>query len=91
MKKTIASLALLVSAGSAFALVGPGPNPPQPKNVCLSVYEGNQGESYLGDCDLTPNNKKHNVKLLANGCAQGQASLKSFRIQVPACVPIAQL
>lgn len=88
MNKTIASLAFLVSA-SAMALVPP--NTPQPKNVCLSVYEGNQGEQYLGDCDLTKRNQETGAPLLKNGCAQGQASVKSFQVRVPVCTNIVQL
>jgi hypothetical protein len=93
MKKTVASLAILASASSAFALIGPGDgNPrPQPKNVCLSLYQGERGESYLGDCDNSELNRQRRAPLQANGCAAGQASLRSFSVRVKSCTGFAQL
>lgn len=93
MKKTITSLAILASASSAFALVGPGGpgNHPKPKNVCLSHSVGNQGEAYVGDCDQSQMNRLRKLPLLANGCAVNQASLRSLKVIIPACPTFVQL
>lgn len=92
MKKTVASLAILASASSAFALIGPGgPGQPRPRNYCVSSYHGQNGEAYVGDCDLTQQNLRRQAPLLQNGCAQNQASLRSVRVRLAACPTFVQL
>ncbi len=91
-KKTIASLAILASTTSAFALIGPGGQRlPRPKTVCLSVHEGETGELYVGDCDLSEQNRRTRVRLQANGCARNQAALQSYSVTIKACPGFAQL
>lgn len=102
MKKTIASAALLASATSAFAIVGPmgdaslqSLQPVKPlveKNFCLSLYEDNNGEKYVSDCDESLANKKYGLELGENGCAEGQVSFRTIRnIEIKACPTFVQL
>jgi len=91
MKKTIASLALLASTTSAFALIGPGGQAgPTPKTYCLSLYESEDG-TYVGDCDQSKINLRSKRPVNANGCADGQAALQSVRVVIPACPTFVQL
>jgi hypothetical protein len=89
MKKTIASVALLASS-STFALIGPGPRP-EPKTVCLNVYEESNGVMYAGDCDQTRANQVYKRTILQNGCADGQAAIRSYDIKIKACPTYVQL
>jgi hypothetical protein len=89
--KTIS--AFVLSASSAFALVGPGRM--DSKTLCVDVSEDNDGVFWGGTCDQSENNTKGNLKLLANGCAEGQISIvatknknaKKYNIQIPQCLP----
>ncbi len=86
MNKTIASLALFASATSAHAIVPP--NLPTHK-ACITIYKGEKGATYAGDCDETANNKDLSKPLnKESGCAKGQASLVSYSVKVPACMPV---
>lgn len=95
MKKTIATIALTASS-SAFALM---PQPAEIKTICLNLYENADGATYAGSCDEAANNVIRGDKILANGCAEGQASLtavkysQDFDINIRACLPpnVAQL
>lgn len=92
MKKTITALAILASGSMAFAIARPiDPNAPQPKlrNICLKVAQiTNDGSLNLSTCDSTPNNTRAQVQLLENGCAEGQASLKTYnKVAINACMP----
>lgn len=93
MNKTIASLALTMSASSAFALIGPGPGKPQPKpnHYCLSTYENTDGSLSLGTCDQTAMNERRQLKLNENGCADNQAEFQSRTIKIKACPTYVQL
>lgn len=92
MKKTIASMALLVSTTSAFALIGPGGRDvPKPKTYCLSLYETEQNVAYVGDCDESDKNARYGLELKENGCADGQAALQSVRVRIPSCPTFVQL
>lgn len=91
MKKTIASLALLASTTSAFALIGPGGQAaPEPKTYCLSLYESEDG-AYVGDCDNTQANVRAKRVINANGCADGQAAMQTTRVQIRSCPTFVQL
>jgi hypothetical protein len=64
-KVAIASLALLASANSAFALIGPGRGPrPEVRNYCLSLYQDEDGQASVGDCDQSAANRLRRVPLL---------------------------
>ncbi len=92
MKKSITAMALLASATSAHALVGPGTGPvPTPNVACVAVSYDADGSLHAADCDETRNNKRLGRKLLANGCAEDQARIVSYDIEIPACMHIAQL
>lgn len=73
MKRTVAALALSVSTPS-FALMMPAV---KVKTICLDTYESETGVKFAGNCDQATNNAESGVKLLENGCAEGQISLTS--------------
>ncbi len=89
--KTIS--AFVLSASSAFALIGP--RPMDTKTICFDVQTDKDGVMYAGTCDQADNNKNSGVKLLANGCAEEQISVtaskpktvKQYNINVPKCLP----
>ncbi len=89
--KTISAIAL--TASSAFALIGP--DPLDLKNICLQTHEDVDGVLSAVSCDETQNNKNGRLKILSNGCAEGQISLidtkskkeKKFRFNIPNCLP----
>lgn len=92
MKKTITALAIIASGSMALAISRPhNPNAPAPKlrTICLKVVQtANDASQVLSSCDSTPNNKMAQVELLENGCAEGQASLKTYnKIAITACMP----
>lgn len=90
--KTIAGLAILASASNAFGLIGPGGRPqPEPRNYCLSLYQNEDGNAYVGDCDNTANNRRFKLKLNQNGCADGQAAMQTIRVVIPSCPAFVQL
>ena len=81
--KSISALALLASSSSAYALMPP--NLPVYK-ACIAVSLSEAGAASAEGCDQTANNKK--LELAINpetGCAAGQASLRSHRVQLQAC------
>ena len=89
MKKTIATVAMIVSSQAALGLGFERPTNPPPKkvNVCLSVSEGRDGSKY-GGCDETSNNAITEAKLLENGCAEKQVALKFIdKSPIEACMP----
>ena len=76
----------------AFAIARPiDPNAPRPKlrTICLKVAQTANDESQtLSTCDSTPNNNRAQIRLQENGCAEGQASLKTYNnIAINACMP----
>lgn len=89
--KTIS--AFVLSASSAFALIGP--RPMDHKTICLDAHEDKDGVLYSGTCDQSANNQNEKLKLLANGCAEGQISFvvskpksqKKYNVTIPACLP----
>ena len=92
MNKTIASLAILASTSSAFALIGPGGTPrPEPRTYCLNLSQDEAGVSYVGDCDLKEINRRSKAEIKENGCAEGQAAMQTLRVVVPACPTFVQL
>jgi len=91
VNKTIASLALLISASSAQAIVGPGFELPQPNTACVATYSAQDGSLYLGDCDKTEQNERFQLQLNENGCADNQAKFESFNVKLEACTNIVQL
>lgn len=92
-KVTIASMALLVSASSAFGLIGPGPGGPAPKvnTMCLAYHENEAGQGQVRDCDAKAENKRRKLKVDENGCTSDQVVMKSTRVQIPLCHSFAQL
>jgi hypothetical protein len=90
MNKTITSLALLVVAASAQAIIAP-PRQPKPFKSCLSVYEDSKGNVMVGDCDKTELNRRHGLALKENGCAEGQASFDSRVVKIRSCPTWIQL
>lgn len=93
MKKSITSLALLVSATSAHALPPPqNPNAPKPKIVisCLDINSVEKdGSLYIGTCNESENNKTLNKKLNGNGCADDQVAIRTLdKSPVAACMPV---
>ncbi len=103
MKKTIASLALFASASSAHALMidprlnqtgeitAQGVPMPQPTTLCLSYNEDQKGQVYLGSCDETERNHLYSLPILENGCAEGQAALITYEIEIKSCPTFVQL
>ena len=104
MKKTIASIAICVSATTASAIIGPigpgnggfnSPRPELPKaqKVCVSVYKTNtDGSKEAGSCDQTEANQIRSKKLLLNGCAEGQVAMVLSRgLQMHSCPTAVQL
>lgn len=96
MKKTIAAIALVASgtitASVATALVRPPPpGTPVPKvqTVCLAMSgTANDGSVTLSSCDSANNNLRAKVQLLENGCAEGQAALRTRnKTAVSSCMP----
>ncbi len=92
MKKTIASLAILASGSLVLAMPRPpDPNAPKPvlKTICLRVAQtAADGSQSLATCDSAHNNQRSNSQLLANGCAEGQASIRTYsEIAISACMP----
>jgi hypothetical protein len=89
--KTIS--AFILSASSAFALMGPGAR--EHKTICLETREDKDGVLSAANCDQAKNNATQNLKLLSNGCAEGQISLidskykteKKYTINIPNCLP----
>jgi hypothetical protein len=98
MKKSIATVALLVSASSAHALVRPRPghdlpvDPVQTKTVCLAVYGAEaDGSQNAGSCDQSLRNQMYSRELKQNGCAEGQVAIKETTLEVPSCPVAVQL
>src|SRR5262249_47388511 len=98
----VASMALMASASSAYAIVGPNPasstapssiHPrPTPAPVCISKWEDETGAEFATACDLTSSNYRYGREILSNGCAEGQvALLTTSNIHVPACPTFVQL
>ena len=90
MKKTIASVAMLVSSQAALAMPLP-PDPSKPKPVivtsCIQVYEGEDGSKY-GGCDQSRNNQIQGLKVGQNGCTSDQVSLQfQDKSPIAACMP----
>jgi hypothetical protein len=89
--KTIS--AFVLSASSAFALIGPGPL--DTKTICLSAHEDKDGVVFAGSCDQARNNKTEKKDILANGCAEKQVavtatktrSAKEWSVKVYDCMP----
>lgn len=76
MKKTIAAMALLVSASNALAIAPPHHEKREFKDVCLEVWQtGQDGSQRIGTCDETKNNKQLKRQILENGCAEGQVQM----------------
>lgn len=91
MKKTIAVMALLATASSAQALIGPDHRPV--KKLCLRAY-ANQDGSVSAGCNEVRNNEAKNRRLLQNGCAAGQIAVLTTRtVEIESCLPpgVAQL
>ncbi len=92
MKKTITSLALLASATSAQALIGPGGPRPVYNTYCLSNYETQDGQIYAGDCDLKDQNKRSGVEITETGCAEDQVAIVTVKkLNIKACPTFVQL
>jgi len=92
MKKSIASLAMLVSASSALSMPLPrNPNAPEPqvKTICINSYvDSTDGSLTAATCDQSENNKVLQRKLLANGCAESQVAIKTYgNVAIEACMP----
>ena len=90
-KVTIASLAFLVQASSAFALVGPGGHVPKVNTMCLAYQENEAGQGQVRDCDAKAENKRRKLKVDNNGCTSDQVVMKSTHVVIPACHSFAQL
>ena len=95
MKKTIAAVALMVSAQANAMPAYRDPKAPQPKiiKVCMSLYVRDDGSKY-GGCDESRNNAAQNVQTLPNGCTSDQVALTFLdKSPIEACLPpgVAQL
>lgn len=98
-KTTITSLALLMSAHSAHALIGPRGGgdfqaPRQPKqeqHYCLGTYEQEDGSLYAGSCDESRSNKLYGLKLNKNGCADQQVAVVTTEFEIRTCPTVVQL
>ena len=94
MKKTIAALAILTVGSMSSALVRPPPPggklPPKPvlTTVCLKISAVASDRSQtLGFCDQSNNNKRAQADLLENGCAEGQAAIKTYnKVAIGSCM-----
>lgn len=75
MKKTIATIALLVSSSQAMALIGPGRDN-KFTTICVKTRALEDG-SKVATCDATEinQNAKKKKKLMQNDCPAGQISL----------------
>lgn len=95
MKKTVAALAVLASATTAFALVRPGVGQPvqqpQQQTVCMSLHQDQDKSLYAGGCDMTARNKMSSVRLKSNGCAEGQVSITVVGVGIRSCPTYTQL
>jgi hypothetical protein len=94
MNKTIASIALLMSAtasSSAFAIRGGDITPPVVKTYCVSMYTTDKDVTFLGDCDESERNEQWKRAVDKNGCAENQAVLKSIDLEMKACPTFVQL
>lgn len=101
MKKTVATLAIMVSASSAssaHAIVQPpgGTPPPLPqtRTICLSELSREvDGSVYLNTCDESLRNERWERPTLANGCASEQFALKvtDASVQIAMCPTYVQL
>ena len=81
---TLLSVAALTSvSASAFF-----PGDIERSEICVSVYEDDKGNKYLGNCDETANNAELGKELGENGCAEDQAKM-TFMGPSPiyACLP----
>lgn len=96
MKKTIAAIAIIASgtmaSSVASAIARPtDPNSPQPKinTVCLRIAgTAADGSVSLSTCDSSANNKRAQARLQDNGCAEGQASIRTYnKVAIAACMP----
>jgi hypothetical protein len=84
MKKSVALLAVLASASSAYALPMPDNRPT--RTICLKLHQTERG--VYGSCDDSRNNVSENRTLLGNGCAEGQAAIQTTGQNViQACMP----
>ena len=83
MKKTISATVIALSgATSALALFAP--QPIDAKTYCLETYQvlndaGNPSGEIAGTCDESTNNGILQRPIQANGCAQGQVALTTYR------------
>lgn len=95
--KTIAAIAMAVSASSAHALIGPGhgnDGQPAPKlnTVCLRMSGPDaQGSLYASDCDEAAANAHYERQLNASGCAEGQIAIQTYSLSVTSCPTYVQL
>ena len=88
MKKTIASIALLVSSTQAMALIGPGPAP-KTTTICVQTSKAGDGSKYVS-CDATMLNQSGKApKVKENGCPSGQLSLTvvGTSVGLDSCLP----
>lgn len=88
MKKTIAVVALAVSASSGYAFIGNPPPGMQIKNYCVDVTSTADGSTVLGTCDQSRNNQQLGRQLGSNGCTDTQASLQTYKRPSQAGYPI---
>ena len=98
MKKTVATLAIMVSASAAHAIVQPPGGtpvpPPQARTFCLSeLNRAEDGSVYLNTCDESLRNERWERPTRANGCAAEQFALKvtDASVQVAMCPTYVQL
>ena len=105
MNKTITSAALIASAASAFAIVGPLPGvgervlhqdfqvkQQEQKFYCLNIFETAEGSKLLGSCDESVNNKRFGAEVDEQGCTENQAALSiTQNINIQACPGFIQL
>lgn len=92
MKKTITSLAMLMSATSASALIGPHkPDPSEVRTACLKItHEDTDDSTTVGTCDASANNKKLKLKIYQNGCAANQVAIRVVNDypEISGCMPV---
>lgn len=91
MKKTIATLAIMTTATIAAAMPRPtDPNAPKPvlKTICLAQYTNQDGSVSLSNCNSARNNTIKKLEIKENGCAEGQASIRTYEnLAIRACLP----
>lgn len=95
MKKTIAALAIIASgsltAQVASAIARPtDPSAPRPKisTACLGINQNADESVSLSSCDSASNNKRSGVELKQNGCAEGQAAIRTLnKLAISSCMP----